>query len=423
MKTGETMLTERRNEKGFTVLELAIVLIIFGIIASTVFVALNFYSQEQRRVRTSESLDTLQTALALHEIFGCLPCPARLSADPGDMDYGREQRAGEPIPCMGACDPTSLTVVPAEDETGTIIVGENILIGAFPFQTLLDNNVMEKDSYSNYIGGAVKRLSGRASMDGWKRKITYAVPERLTTLTNYTPQGGLIRVLDENDESVLERDGSGKYVLISHGPNGRGAYTEDGHELDDCVMSACFPLPAPCPGVKNRNENENCDNNDGVFLAGLKSDADPGYDDIIRYVAGTPPNLWENSGKDDRGTPNPADDIQYITNTNPGKVGMGVVSPDQRLHVDGEIQAQDILSRKLCSLTPDGNPLEDCMPPDVIGGEVANMKCPAGQVVVSIEQNKVNCASPFAGITLSDCPSGSFMAGISSKNGIICYTP
>ncbi|MEZ5918728.1 MAG: hypothetical protein R3D66_02005 [Alphaproteobacteria bacterium] len=53
-------------------------------------------------------------------------------------------------------------------------------------------------------------------------EITYAVPERLTTRTNYTPQGGLIRVLDENDESVLERDGSGKYVLVSHGPEQPG---------------------------------------------------------------------------------------------------------------------------------------------------------------------------------------------------------
>ncbi|MEZ5918727.1 MAG: hypothetical protein R3D66_02000 [Alphaproteobacteria bacterium] len=44
-------MTERRNEKGFTVLELAIVLADYFSDGSTVFVALNFYSQEQRRIR------------------------------------------------------------------------------------------------------------------------------------------------------------------------------------------------------------------------------------------------------------------------------------------------------------------------------------------------------------------------------------
>lgn len=423
--TGEQQMTQQK-ESGFTIVEIAIVLLIFGFIVIAVLSTLGFYNEALKHDRTIDSMNSIQSTLFDHlALLESLPCPANPNLDENDPNYGiADCGAGWMLaPILGR------DVDNADGDNNPATGGENILIGAFPFQTLLNNDLGVEASEK------IKALSGRSSLDGWNHKITYAVTQNLTNPLTYTENGGAIEVLDEFNNTVLEKPGIAHYILISHGENGRGSYTANGNSVDNCLNSMSNPNLV----IINGNENENCDENDGIFLSALKSDVGNGvdnvsYDDIVRFQVGHNPPLWKNSGKikNDNGTPlDPTDDydMQLITNTNPGNIGIGVETPLEKLHVDGEIQAQKVLAEKLCGVNyvadSFGNLVpEDCMPAEAIAGELPNMKCSnPGDVVVSIEENKVHCGPAFAATVFTPCPAGQFMNGISSKHGTICITP
>lgn len=70
------------QQSGFSLLELAIVLLILGILMSGVLVAVSETTENTRRTQTRQQLDSLREALyGFAQANGRLPCPALVSSD------------------------------------------------------------------------------------------------------------------------------------------------------------------------------------------------------------------------------------------------------------------------------------------------------------------------------------------------------
>ena len=300
-----------KKEDGFTLIELAISMIIIGLLAAGFFAALRVQQQRQVIEQQNENFNTAREGLrefifepnasyytgdAAGDFNGVtgggidfagttptptevdyvtgkrFPCPADPSAGRGDANYGREVlAAGRSIdgdddddnPNTGA---NSLRLDADDDGfdaagefgpcavTGAIQVAagpldspDDVIIGALPFRTL--------------------GLSENEGLDAYKQQYTYAVTAGNTGYAQYNTYSGTVNAEDHAGGSSDQV----RFVIVSHGPSGVGAYLDTGAQ------------PVAC-GASAGRDNENCDGDD-VFVTETQSarrDAAGGgfYDDL-----------------------------------------------------------------------------------------------------------------------------------------------
>ena len=417
-------LNKAKCDNGFTLVELAIVLVIFGLMTSILVLAFGRYMGERIQTRTFEAMRQSTSAVAVVQQFdGAYPCPADPAIGPEHEDYG--------LPLCDPADRNRLIVVQGRDIDGDGI-GETVLIGAMPYKAIIDpdNNPMTNDGFSD-------DYKQWHSMDGWNSKLTYAVTETLTNSGTFNHDNGAIFIVDENNVPLLRVPGSAHYAIISHGENAEGAFSENGSQIGDCV-DIVQPAEVEAASTKiPKDERENCDHElaigggphiasitDAVFLSALRNEnPNDYYDDYVNFSLGTVSSLWENVFPviSDNGTPGDINDdfpIERIINMNGGNFGIGTNTPSEQLHIIGDLQAFKIQSDAVCDSTG-----ADCMPAEIIAGEVADMTCPDGEIVTRIELNRVTCENPFGPSAFQPCPAGQFLTGLSSLNGPICTTP
>lgn len=172
-----------REASGFTLVEMAVVMLILTLLAGGLSAGLGAHLARRAEANTDEALAEARDALLGHVIRkGAFPCPAKSTTD------GSENRNA------GVC------------QTYT---------GLLPWATL-----------------------GISGTDGWGRRLRYAVTDSYTTK---------ITALNEGDIDIFTRNGNGEVLkltteggrtpvmILSHGANGLGATTSDGQS---------FPLPA-----------------------------------------------------------------------------------------------------------------------------------------------------------------------------------
>jgi prepilin-type N-terminal cleavage/methylation domain-containing protein len=347
---------KQKKDNGFTLPELAIVMIIFGFITSTALLALNTYTTQQRIERTTKATELSRIAInAWAKANGRYPCPARLDAAEGDTDYGFDVTWGS--------DPASDLLTVADDEAdildrienelfseegrldidgdGTVINEpyESYLVGAVPFKTLMDTlNDISVFSIDEAYRGV--EFGAQHASDGWGNKITYAISRHLCDPTTANihrtdPRGVIDVVIDEKctdsdgnqyNVSLLPGEGDCKqdnkryaqFIVLSHGENGRGAYNaQSGTRMDQCIdTSITLPTPGSLGGNADgtgtwtnghASDRKNCDyqdvdnnnfgsisGNDGEFFAGLRSGDDNEYfDDTIKFYFEDSTSLWQ----------------------------------------------------------------------------------------------------------------------------------
>ena len=219
---------------------------ISGILFSS-FLQLYSQLQEKQRIETTKTrMEALRVALTDYVVtHDRLPCPASPAGLPAS--------ANNDDPCAPDAKPPQGVIAAT---IGKHVMGGNreleVWIGVVPTREL--------------------RLGGDMRRDGWGNDFTYAVSRRLTfpkgMVGNPVPTG-IISVVDENGNSVLDKPDTGRYVIISHGPTGDGGWTAQG------VRTAC---PAGTLAGANCKDN-------GVFVAAPFSRA-PGpayYDHFLIY--------------------------------------------------------------------------------------------------------------------------------------------
>lgn len=251
-------LSGRNSTKGFTVVELAIVMVVAGLLLSMIGSGLISYMSIAKYKDTIRNQTIITKALELYtEQKGRLPCPAVPTRSIGsDSDYGDEVSGG----CASSTCPTGL------------ICSEDVIIGAVPIKEI--------------------NLDATLSLDGWENKYTYIIEKNQTEL-NCTSNGqteNSIKIQDPNGNNVSppfchettatspilygtvtpsrSKSGAPAFVLISHGEDGNGAWNRFG-ERADCSATGY--------------DKENCDDDNILFDAQSSFEEASYFDDVLSW--------------------------------------------------------------------------------------------------------------------------------------------
>lgn len=341
-------------DRGYTLVELAIVITILGIIIAAGVAAYTLYLKDSRYQATERALSMAQVSIAgFRSLHGHYPCPASPTAQPGDADYGYQDCTGSSLLS------TNSVRTPA-------LANPNIMIGTIPFREL---NISERNAY-----------------DGYNNRLTYAVTQGLTDSVTYDNAIGGISLIDSAGMSVVDPADSGHFVVLSHGPNGDGAYTRDGVAL-------------PC--TASTAETDNCNADHAFVVSGLLND----FDDEVAYELSMSMQEWQFSSAD-------PDNI-HLRRTNSVGVG-GAVTAD----LSGD---PTLFVTTVPPVTP---PLP--LPPDPGVEGIVQVLAGAAQTGALCDESGVNCFAPsvVAGDpTVPDggylCPSTQpYMYGIAGNSGL-----
>jgi prepilin-type N-terminal cleavage/methylation domain-containing protein len=271
---------KNNNQTGFTLIELSIVLIIISLILGAVLGLGNAQIQASKINSTKQKQQAIKLALTnFISRNNRLPCPSIATLAKGAVGYGIEAAD------KGIC-------------TGTNINGL-VATGIVPFSSL--------------------GITGENASDGFYNRITYQVALAATNTNGQTivglkgassthsaapillrspPNGNQSN--DCNPDNYPYNPCSAVVVLVSHGLNGNGSYSEDG------VLKA---LPT------GADELENADNDSAFVVKEYSDNNNNSFDDIVLPITSfdlLSPLANNGSIKDVRASIN--DDVTSIKN-------------------------------------------------------------------------------------------------------------
>ncbi len=393
-----------KNQGGFSLVELAVVIIISGFLFATAITLYQQYLEKKRIYATQAKIDTLNSAMdRFFAEYGRYPCPADSSLGPGDVNFGVETDCSLAPP---ATPGISVAVGQVNDDDNLATkVATDIRKGSIPFATLKQGSTLfGQDLYQfEYSIGADD------TVDTYKNKFTYVLTERQGTL-DYLPRLGAIEIYDEHGtapDNLLSRNPNNNhadYVIISHGEKADGAWPYYGNtQLGNC-------------GTSPAKQQENCDNDD-TYVSSLRYDTGANeFDDLLVFRTWANYFLWEIADVD-----------IDIYNLNTGNVGVGGDDPQEKLHVyEGNAVADEkavidatqdasVLADEYCIFNAGVPGGQDCFTPDIVAGTGVN--CDAldaansGNVAtVALANNTLNCDTIYNAAQNPTCGTG-FMNG------------
>jgi len=239
-----------QTRRGFTLIEIAIVLVVIGLITSGGLLAISPVIQSAKISETKQKMATVEAAILGYVIAnGCLPCPAARGAAATGVTNNRT--ADYTVACG----------------SGGTCAGTTSGNGLVPWVTL--------------------GLSQNDATDGWDRRFTYAVNPSLTdaaTDVQRTSAGAfptptdVINVQDLTAGAPVDQGYTAiAYLLVSHGRDGAFGETQRGNTIADTHAS---------PAGEGQAENGD---GDLTFANGLPSGTGTGYfDDIVVFKSFQP---------------------------------------------------------------------------------------------------------------------------------------
>ncbi len=156
-------MANRNKRDGFSLIEVAIGLLIIGIIIGPMINEWGVYKKQQEYAVSTGNIATIKTALQKYVLnTGTYPAPADPGLASSNANYGKETSLTLAALLLVACAPDKTVVCKATGYRNTDGTGGNdpVLIGDLPFAT---------------IG-----LPKNYAVDGYGRKFTYAVSGNLT---------------------------------------------------------------------------------------------------------------------------------------------------------------------------------------------------------------------------------------------------
>ena len=232
-------MSDRQTQRGFTLIEMAMVLLISGLLLAGLAQGFKVWLQWRAQTVTTEAQKEIKDALRAFVVENRrLPCPAPLDAPPETANFGSE---------------VTTTCADGTAYGGTVLTASatgDVRIGAVPTRTL---NIPDKLAF-----------------DGWNQRFTYAVSAGLADSTvGYRSGNGTIDLVDGNGNSVVTPPATGEVVIISHGRAGNGAYSRYG------VAATCDT---------GSLDGENCDGDAQLRVAEYASAAGAAqFDNIADY--------------------------------------------------------------------------------------------------------------------------------------------
>lgn len=227
-------------QQGFTLVEIAIVLMIVGLLLGGMLVPLSAQMEQQKISTTEKQLTEARDALIGYALAnGQLPCPADPATATGQANAGIARTP----PCTGANS-----------------------AGVLPWATL---GIGETDAWGN-------RFTYRVSSDftdalgttfGKDPSGNNCVPSPAPTQATFALcTAGTLDVLAAAGGTNVAVDVPA--VIVSHGRNGKGAYTQQG---------------AQQPASANTDEQENSDGSaDNNYVSHTPT---PDYDDLVTWIS------------------------------------------------------------------------------------------------------------------------------------------
>lgn len=368
-------MNKRNKERGFTLIELSIVIMIVGFILVPLFAYYEVRREQETIDKTAFAINNAETYIAgFRTMYGRYPCPAPMDAAPGDLDYGHEND----------CDASISGVETAFSNRGDLSSpNDEIYIGSLPFRQM---NIQEQDSF-----------------DGYGNRLTYAVTASLTDNANFDETLGAISIVDENNNNVLAIPHSAQFVVLSHGENENGAIKRDGIRVGTCPSGQL--------------DSENCDN-DETFM---KSNARQGYDDTIVHATDALINPWKYVDETS----------EHVTLSD--AVGFGLGNPGElALESASGLMVFEALTDDAVALSSGGAFMsnlfcdyddDNCFQSSLIGGQIVEgegISCPPNEFLIGIGANGTPDCSES--IRLS-CRDGNYLVAISPSGEMKCSEP
>lgn len=277
-----------KNSKGFTLIELTIVLVIIGILAYGGISVVSIQLDSAKIKQTKDKLDKIEKALQLYyETNGYLPCPGKGSYATSHASFGIEATHANTTSDTTLSNATCATHIDATISTHTYM-------GVIPVRSL--------------------DLPDEFMMDGWNRRIAYAVSKHCTDPDNWTATDSLAApnaraCVTETATSapsnratggtltIYDIDGASRtteaavYAVISYGKNGLGSYPMAGGTRKNTSSTSSTP---ELKNAKLSSASSGADAyTDLIFYDDFMADytgAATYFDDIVRWK--TAPQLW-----------------------------------------------------------------------------------------------------------------------------------
>lgn len=236
------------THKGFSLVEIAIVLVIVGLLLGGLLMPLSAQVEGRRISETQKAMDEINQALTGFAIAnGRLPCPASGAIATGAANAGMEQITG-----------TACSASPSE--------------GVLPWATL---GVSETDAWGRRYGYRVTALFARGIPQTTFGCSTASPNPNPNPPSNPTRSAfalcspGDIDVRDAATGNVIADNVPA--LVISYGPNGLGAYTSAGTQIATSGAGA--------------DEAENADA-DAIFVSHVPSSAAANkFDDLVAWLS------------------------------------------------------------------------------------------------------------------------------------------
>ncbi len=257
---------------GFTLVEMSVVLLVVGMVILMIFPAMKAIRDGTQRTTTASHMQTLlRSVAAFAQANGCLPCPVPIRDETGGDGFGRVRGEAAGALCSSACTADKAEGIP-------------------PFVSL--------------------GLPSSVAKDGWGRWITMRIDPELAKNFGVVPptapclpgetvasctivgasQKGLCRanLSQTNRISVSVPDGpqnqSAAIVLVSHGPNGFGAYQASPAAGANTSEKPPFGGPVATCGTTKGFEACNADGDRFFVDATETNNPEDPYDDILLYM-------------------------------------------------------------------------------------------------------------------------------------------
>lgn len=245
MGENPAMRTDARSRfSGFTMAEIAIVLMIIGVIAATYMMDMVTGSAVRAQEKTLDNMKTIEaTLIAYYKVNNFIPCPAPGDVSLEDNDFGR------PTGTAGNCLPNATAY------TGPISGGA---LGTVPVKVL--------------------GLGDEVALDGWGRRISYIVDTAYTVFASPAPIAALQTTLSAGGATVARYP----VVLVSYGKQGNGAFPTNG----SLVANRIFTYENR--GNANEQENIGIGTNAKIVVrpfAPITAVASDRFDQVVKPVS------------------------------------------------------------------------------------------------------------------------------------------